>query len=37
MRGSSVAVATTKFLYGICDCTVESDVGKSEFSLVLRI
>jgi len=32
-----VAVATTKFLFGTCDCTVDSDVGTGDFSLVLGI
>ena len=27
---TSVAVVTTKFLFGICDCTVDSDVGKGD-------
>ena len=34
---TSVAAVTTKLLFGICDCTVDSDVGKGEFSLVLGI
>ena len=28
---------TTKFLFGMCDCTVDSDVGTGDFSLVLGI
>ena len=32
-----VAVATTKFLFGTSVCTVDSAVGKSDFSLVLDI
>ena len=31
----SVAVWTTKSLFGMCDCTVDGDVGKGDFSLVL--
>ena len=34
---TSVAVATTKFLLGMCDCTVDNDVGTGDFSLVLEI
>ena len=34
MTDTSVAVATTKFLFGMCDCTVDSDVGTGDFSLV---
>ena len=34
---SSVAVATTKFPFGMCNGTVESDVGKGVFSLELGI
>ena len=30
----SVAVETTKFLSGMCDCTVDSDVATGDFSLV---
>ena len=30
---TSVAVATTKFLFGMCDGVVDSDVGTSDFSL----
>jgi len=32
---TSVAVATTKFLFGMCDCTVNSDVSIDELSLLL--
>ena len=32
----SVAAVTTKFLFGMCDCTADSDVGTGEFSLLLR-
>ena len=31
---TSVAVATTKFLSGICDCTVDSDVDTGDFSFL---
>ena len=31
----SVAIATTKLLFGTCDCNVDSDVGTGNFSLVL--
>jgi len=31
----SVAVATTKLLLGMCDCTIGSDVGTGNFSLLL--
>ena len=34
MTVTSVAVATTKFLLGMCDCMVGSDVGKGDLSLV---
>ena len=34
---TGVAVATTKFLFGMCDCTVDIDVGTGDFSLVLGI
>ena len=33
----SVAVATIKFLLGMCDCTVDSDIGKGNFLLLLGI
>ena len=33
---TSVAVATTKFLFVICNCTVGSGVGADDFSLVLE-
>ena len=33
----SVAVEATKFLCSMCDCTVDSDVGTGDFSLVPRI
>ena len=32
----SFAVAKKKFLFGMCDCTVDSDVGARNFSLVLE-
>ena len=28
---TNVAVATTKFLFGMCDCTVDSDIGQAIF------
>ena len=34
---NTVAVATTKFLFGTCHCTFDSDIGTCEFSLVLGI
>ena len=34
---TSVAVATAKFLFGMCNCTVDSDIGMGGFSLVLGI
>ena len=34
---TSVLVAITKFLFGMCDCKVNSDVGTGDFSLVLGI
>ena len=37
MTVTSVAVATKKFLLGMCECTVDSDVGTCDFSLVLQI
>ena len=37
MTVSSVAVATTKFLFGMRDCMVDSDVGTDNFLLVLGI
>ena len=37
MTVTGVAVAIMKFLIGICNCTVDSDVGTGSFSLVLGI
>ena len=37
MTDISVALETTKFLFGICDCTVDSDVGRSDTLLGLGI
>ena len=37
MTVTSIAVATTKSLFGMCDCTVDSDVGTGAVSLVLGI
>ena len=34
---SSFAVATTKFLFGMCDCMVDSDVGIGDFLFMLGI
>ena len=34
---TSVQAATKKFLFGMCDCTAESDVVKGDFSPELRI
>ena len=34
---TSVAAVTTKFLFGMCDCMGDNDVGKSDSSLVLGI
>ena len=34
---TNAAVATAKFLFGMCDCTVDIDVGTGDFSLVLGI
>ena len=36
VTATSVAVATTKFLFGMCDCTVDKDVGKGGFLLMLE-
>ena len=30
-------ICDKKFLFGMCNCTVESDVGTGDFSLLLRI
>ena len=37
MTVTSVALVTTKSLFGMCDCTVDSDVGTGDFLLVLGI
>ena len=37
MTVTSVAVATTKSLFGKCNCTVDGDVGTGDFLLVLGI
>ena len=37
MTVTNVAVVTTKFLFGMCDCTIHSDVGTGDFSLMLEI
>ena len=31
---TSVAVVTMKFPFGMCDCTVTSDLGTDDFSLM---
>ena len=37
MTVTSVAFATTYFLFGICNCTVNNDVGTGDFSLMQGI
>ena len=37
MTVSSVKVETMKFLFGFSDCTVNSDNGTGDFSVVLGI
>ena len=37
MTVASVAVVTVKLLFGMCDFAVDNNVGKDDFSLVLRI
>ena len=37
MTVTDVAVAATKFLFGMCDRTIDSDVGTGDFLLVLGI
>ena len=37
MTVTGVEVAITKFLFGTCDCTLDSDVGTGDFSLVFGI
>ena len=34
---TSIEVAKTNFLFGMYDCTVDSDIGMGDFSLVLGI
>ena len=34
---TSVVVATTKFLFGMCDCTLNSGAGTGDLSLGLEI
>ena len=34
---TSVPVAITKSLFGMCHCTFDSDIGTGDFSLVLGI
>ena len=37
MKGTSDAVATTKFLFGMCDYTADSDASTGYFSFVPEI
>ena len=37
MTITSVAVATTRFLFGMCNCTLDNDVGTNDISHVLVI
>ena len=37
MTITSAAVVIMKFRFGMCDCTVDSDVGTRDFLLVLKI
>ena len=37
MTVTSVAIATTKTLFGMCDCMVDSDISTGDFSLIHRI
>ena len=37
MIDTNVAVATTNFQFGMCNCTVDSDVSTGGFPLVLEI
>ena len=37
VKVNSAAFATTKFLFGMCNCTVDIDVGTGDFSLLLGI
>ena len=37
MTVTRVTVATTKFLFGMCDCMVGRDVGAGDSSFVLGI
>ena len=37
MTVTSVAVVTAKFLFGVCNCTVDNVVGKGDSPLVLEI
>ena len=36
MTVNSAAVVTMNFVSGMCDCTVDSDVGMGDFLLVAR-
>ena len=37
MTATSVVVVTVKFLFGVCDCTVDIDTGMGNFSPMLGI
>ena len=37
MTVASVAVATTEFLFDMCNCITDSDIGMGNFSLMLGI
>ena len=37
MTVTGAVVVTAELLFGMCNCTVESDVGSCDFSLVLGI
>ena len=37
MTVTDVVVMTMKFLFGMCNCMVDSNVGKGHFSLVLGL
>ena len=37
MTVTSLAVATMKFLSGMCNCMIDSDVGKDDFLLALGV
>ena len=37
VKVTSVAIMTTKFIFGMWGCTVDSNAGRGDLSLVLRI